>query len=132
MGDLQSETDILFRTEATTDRRAGWLAAVGLGGALLVSSCCILPLVLVTLGISGAWVGSLTVLEPYKPLFLTSAAIFLGLGYWRVYFRTRPLCAEGSYCARSSSSRLTKVALWGATVLVISTATINWWAPLFY
>jgi mercuric ion transport protein len=132
MTDVQSETDILSRPETETDRSKGWFAAIGLGGAFLASSCCILPLALVTFGISGAWIGNLTALEPYKPLILTITAIFLGLGFWHVYFRAKPVCAEGSYCARPSSSRLTKLALWGATVLVILAATINWWAPLFY
>jgi len=40
-------------------------------GAILASSCCIVPLVLVTLGASGAWIGNLTVLESYKSLFAT-------------------------------------------------------------
>ncbi len=33
-------------------------------GAVLASSCCIVPLLLVTLGVSGAWIGSLSALEP--------------------------------------------------------------------
>ena len=34
--------------------------------ALLASACCLGPLVLIMLGISGAWIGSLTLLEPYN------------------------------------------------------------------
>ena len=41
----------------------GALAAGGLA-AILASTCCLGPLVLITLGFSGAWIGSLTVLEP--------------------------------------------------------------------
>ena len=33
------------------------LAVGGLLGAVLASACCILPLALVTLGVSGAWIG---------------------------------------------------------------------------
>jgi mercuric ion transport protein len=87
---------------------------------------------LVTLGISGAWIGNLTALEPYKPLTAGIATAFIGLGFWHVYFRARPVCAEGSYCARPHSSRVTKAALWGASVLVLLSITVNWWAPLFY
>ena len=43
-----------------------WLATGGILGALLASSCCIVPLVLISLGVSGAWIGNLTALEPYK------------------------------------------------------------------
>ena len=41
----------------------GALFAGGLA-AILASACCLGPLVLVTLGFSGAWIGNLTVLEP--------------------------------------------------------------------
>lgn len=44
----------------------GALLAGGLA-ALLASTCCLGPLVLVTLGFSGAWIGNLTALEPLPP-----------------------------------------------------------------
>jgi mercuric ion transport protein len=34
--------------------------------AILASTCCLGPLVLVALGFSGAWIGNLTVLEPCR------------------------------------------------------------------
>lgn len=108
------------------------LAAGSLVGAALASSCCIVPLVLVSLGISGAWIGSLTVLEPYKPYFIAATAVLLGAGYWHVYIKPKRACAAGSYCTTPSSSRTTKVILWLATVVIALAATINYWAPLFY
>lgn len=114
------------------DRRTGWLAAGGVLGAILASACCIVPLVLVTLGISGAWIGSLTALEPYKPVTAAVAIGFIALGFRHVYFRKKVACADGSYCARPQSARITRTALWGASVLVLLSITINWWAPLFY
>lgn len=107
-------------------------AAGSLVGAVLASSCCIVPLVLVSLGISGAWIGSLTALEPYKPHFVAATVVLLGAGYWQVYVKPRRACAEGSYCASPSSGRITKAILWLATVVVVLAATINYWAPLFY
>ena len=112
--------------------RHSWLAAGGVAGAILASSCCVLPLALVTLGVSGAWIGNFALLEPYKPVFLAFAAIFIGAGFWQVYFRQRPKCEDGSYCARPQSALITQIALWLAAALVILAATIDWWAPLFY
>lgn len=109
-----------------------WLAAAGISGALIASSCCIVPLLLVTLGVSGAWIGSLTALEPYKPYFLGVTVLLLGFGFWYVYFKPKKDCEEGSYCARPSSARITKSALWIGTVLVLLSATVDFWAPLFY
>jgi len=123
----------IHRTETNpeTDRK-GLFAALGLAGAFLASACCIVPLVFVTLGISGAWIGNLTALEPYKPLTSGIAIVFIGLGFRHVYFRAKPVCVDGSWCARPQSQHLTKTALWGATVLVALSITVNWWAPLFY
>lgn len=117
---------------APSGSRDGWLAAGGVIGAILASTCCVVPLVLVMLGVSGAWIGNLTMLEPYKPLFAAVALVFVGLGFWHVYFRTERECAEGSYCARPRSSIITKSALWIATILIAAALTINWWAPYFY
>ena len=109
------------------------IAAMGsLIGAILASSCCIVPLVLVTLGASGAWIGNLTGLEPYKPIFAAITFVFLGFGYWQVYRKPALVCMEGSYCASPASDRIVKGALWIATALVVLALTIDFWAPLFY
>ena len=123
------------RPEAPTEARSGpqgWFATGGAVGAILASSCCILPLVLLTIGVSGAWIGNLTALEPYKPYFAGVTLIFLGLGFRQVYFKPKGDCAEGSYCSRPASSIVTRTALWLATGLVVLALTIDLWAPLFY
>lgn len=112
--------------------RKGWLAAGGMLGAFLASACCIGPLVLLTLGISGAWIGNLTALEPYKPIFAVIALGFIATGFWQVYFRKSTVCEPGSYCARPASTRITKTALWASLILVVAALTINWWAPFLY
>ena len=123
--------EITARPEGLADR-AGWFAAGGVIGAVLASSCCVAPLLLLLLGVSGAWIGNLTALEPFKPWFAAVASIFISLGFWQVYFRRRPDCADDSYCARPRSSMLIKAALWIATALVILALTTDWWAPFFY
>ena len=112
--------------------RSGWFATAGILGALLVSSCCLLPLAFVLIGVSGAWIANLTALEPYRPYFAAVALAFIGLGFWQVYFRREPDCAEESYCARPRNLLFTKTILWTATVLVLLSLTTNWWAPYFY
>nr|WP_313912333.1 mercuric transporter MerT family protein [Sphingopyxis sp. SE2] len=110
----------------------GWFAAGGIVGAIIASSCCVAPLVLVMLGVSGAWIGNLTALEPYKLYFAAVTLAFIGLGFWHVYFRARSECEEDSYCARPRSSIVTKTVLWIATALIVLALSIDWWAPLFY
>ena len=101
-------------------------------GAILASSCCIAPLLLVTLGVSGAWIGRLSALEPYTPWFSSATLIFLGIGFWQVYWKEKPVCDEDSYCANPASDRVIKIVLWSATVLVVLVLTIDYWAPFFY
>lgn len=114
------------------DRSGRLLAVGGVLGAILASTCCIVPLLLVTIGVSGAWIGKLTALEPFSVYFTLIALAFVGLGFWHVYFRKQADCAEGSYCARPQSRRITKVALWAAALLLLANLTMSWWAPLFY
>jgi mercuric ion transport protein len=132
MSDAGTKTQALGEPRETMNRRQGWFAAGGVIGAILASTCCIAPLLLLTLGVSGAWIGNLTALEPYKPYFAAVALVFIGLGFWQVYFKPKPACVEGSYCAKPQSSLIAKSALWLATILVFLALTINWWAPLFY
>lgn len=132
MREIDTDLGALPRAANIPDRRKGWFAAGGILGAVLASSCCIVPLALVTVGVSGAWIGNLTALEPYKPYFAAVTVVLIGLGFWHVYLKPKPACEDGTYCARPESARLTKTALWLATVLVLLAITINYWAPLFY
>jgi mercuric ion transport protein len=98
-------------------------AAAGILGALAASSCCILPLVLFGLGVSGAWIGNLTRLAPYQPFFIGATLSFLGAGYWLVFRDSQRQCVNGAVCARPLSNRLVKTALVAATVLVLAACT---------
>jgi mercuric ion transport protein len=104
---------------------AGILAAVG------ASVCCVGPLVLLALGVSGAWIGSLTALEPYRPLFIGLTLLFLGLAFHRLYFARRA-CTAGSACANPRTPKHQRLAFWIVTVLVLGLISIPWLAPLFY
>src|SRR5260370_6781919 len=76
------------------------MAAGGLLGALAASSCCILPLVLFSLGVSGAWIGNFTQLAPYQPYFIAATIGFLGYGYWLVLPPPKIAFLEQQACAR--------------------------------
>lgn len=116
---------------ASRDGRSGTLAiaAGGLIGALAASSCCILPLVLFSLGISGAWIANFTALAPYKPYFAAGTLVLLGYGYCRVYAKPRQACVDGA-CARPLPNRLAQAGLWVAAVLVAAALAFDYIAPL--
>ena len=113
------------------NRRQTLMAAGGLLGALAASSCCILPLALFGLGVSGAWIGNFTRLAPYQPYFLTATLAFLGYGYWLVYRSPARACADGEACARPLPNRIVKTSLILATILVVAALGLDLVAPLF-
>ena len=107
-------------SQRASGRGAGLAAAGGVLGALAAMSCCIMPLALFGLGIGGAWIGNLTALAPYQPIFVGVTLAFLATGYYLVYRKPRVACAEGKGCARPLPRRGVKLALWVATALVAS------------
>ena len=109
--------------------RVGLAAAGGILGALAASSCCSLPLALFAFGVSGAWIGNLTTLAPYQPIFLAATAGFLGVGYYLVYRQPRAACADGT-CMRSLPTRIVKGVLGVATVLGLAAVAFDYLAPV--
>lgn len=77
------------------------------------------PFLLFLAGVSGAWIGNLTALEPYRPYFSAAAIGCIGYGFYGVYRKPVAACAKGSYCAQRSSGRITKIALWSALAIVV-------------
>lgn len=116
---------------ADNRRRQGLLAAGGLLGALAASSCCILPLALFGLGVSGAWIGNFTQLAAYQPYFIAATLAFLGYGYWLVYRNSTRACTDGGACARPLSNRIVKTSLILATILVVAALGLDFIAPFF-
>jgi len=111
-------------------RRQGVMAIGGLLGALAASSCCILPIVLFSLGVSGAWIGNLTQIAPYQPYIIGATLAFLGGGYWLVHRSSQAACADGDVCSRKLPSRLVKSGLVLATLLVVAALGFDFVAPL--
>jgi mercuric ion transport protein len=132
---MASQAEMMRRTaqpkERLMDIRVQTAVAVGaVLGAFAASSCCIAPLVLFALGISGAWIGNLTQLAPYQPYVLVATAVALGSGYWLVYRSGNRACADGEMCARPLPNRVVKAGLVLATVLVIGALALDLLGPL--
>lgn len=102
---------------------ASALAAIG------ASVCCVGPLILLTLGIGGAWVANLTALEPYRPIFIGLTLLFLGLAFYTLYLAPH---ASGSSCAVSRPLKRQRLIFWLVAVLLLGLLAVPWLAPLFY
>ena len=115
--------------DAAIGRTQKLVAAGGILGAVAASSCCIAPLVLFSLGISGAWIGNLTALAPYQPYFIAATLACLGYGYWLVYRRNKIACADGA-CARPLPNHIVKAGLVLATIIIAGAIAFDLFAPL--
>lgn len=104
---------------------AGALAAVG------ASLCCVVPLVLLVLGIGGAWIAHLTALESYRPVFVGLTLAFLALAFYQLYLRPRT-CAPDATCADDRVVRRQRFIFWAVTVVLLALLAVPWLGPLFY
>lgn len=103
---------------------------VGTLAALTASLCCVVPLVLITLGVGGAWVASLSQFEPLRPVFIaiTLAMLFLA---WRKLYQPAS-CAPDKVCADVKLLHGQRVFFWFLSALILGLLAFPWFAPLFY
>ena len=93
---------------------------------LLASACCIGPLVLGVLGLSS--LGFAAALAPLRPWFLGLTAVFLAVGFYFAYRPQKPeACAPGQACAKPSSRRNQRIALWVVALLAVALASYPSW-----
>ena len=113
-----------------TETGRGALLTGGLA-ALLASTCCLGPLVLVALGFSGAWIGNLTAMEPYRPIFLGAALVAMFFAWRRIY---RPVknCKPGEVCAMPQVRTTYKLIFWVVVALIVVALGFPYVLPLFY
>lgn len=101
----------------------GVLAAVG------ASLCCVGPFILLTLGIGGAWIGNLTLLEPYRPVFIVIVMLLFGWVGWQI---NRPVeaCVPGTVCAVPQTQKRRRVIFWIMAIIALVLVTSSYWIPL--
>ncbi|HXV09295.1 MAG TPA: mercuric transporter MerT family protein [Burkholderiales bacterium] len=97
--------------------------------AVFASACCVGPLVLVATGLGGAWLGYLSVFEPYRWIFIGIAVSALAFAGWKIY---RPVeeCRPGDACAAPRSRTVLKASFWFVAVFVAIAATLPYMADL--
>jgi mercuric ion transport protein len=99
--------------DAKTSLAAGVLAAVG------ASVCCVGPLVLLSLGVGGAWIGGLTAFEPY-----------LAFAFHKLYLVPQ-VCEPGTTCADPRTRKRQRIIFWTASLLIVGLLAVPTVAPIF-
>lgn len=100
------------------------LAAIG------ASSCCVGPLLLVSLGVSGAWVSSLQALTEYQPYFIAVTLLFMFLAFRRLYLIPQS-CKPGKVCADPKVLYKQRVIFWVLLVFIILLISFPWYIGFF-
>jgi mercuric ion transport protein len=118
---------------ATPTQSPAGRAALLAGGlaAIVASACCLGPLLLVRLGVSGAWIGTLAALEPYRPIFVGVALTAMFFAYRRI-FRPLQACRPGEVCALPQVRTTYKLIFWVVAGLVVTALAFPYVLPLFY
>jgi len=96
-----------------TSLTSGGLASVA------ATLCCVMPFVLLMLGISGAWISYLVALEPYQPIFVAVALVALIFAYKGIFINNN-LCTENDkFCAKPSVNRIYKTAFYVVAIMLV-------------
>ena len=121
---IANESNIL-KDSSTLSIAGGIAAAIG------ASLCCAGPFILLSVGISGAWISHLTQLEPYRPYFIfIVAALFLTAG-WQL-FSPISHCQNGTACAAPQVRRRRQLIFISALIISLLFISSSSWIPWLF
>jgi len=107
-----------------------WLGIGTVLAAIGASVCCVGPLLLLSLGIGGAWMSNLTAMESVRPFFILLTLVLMGLGYRKLYVQPDN-CEAGTTCALPEEKYKQRVIFWIGSVLALLLLAFPWYAPIF-
>ena len=113
-----------------TEKSTPWLGIGAVLAAIGASVCCVGPLLLLSLGIGGAWMSTLTSMAIVRPFFIIITLIFIGLGYRKLYLIPEN-CEEGQACAVPEVKQRQRMLFWVGSVLILLLLIFPWYAPYF-
>ncbi len=120
----------MITEQETPSKATSWLGIGALLAAIGASVCCVGPLLLLSLGIGGAWMSTLTSMETVRPVFMLLTLIFIGLGYRKLYLIPET-CKDGEACALPEVKQKQRMIFWIGSVLILLLLAFPWYAPLF-
>ncbi len=126
----QSLPNTTQELQAKAKKRHPYLGSLGaLIGGILTSLCCIVPLLLIILGVGGGWLADFSIFVPYRPYFIIFALGSLSVGFYLVYKKPKEVCKPGSLCAIPQVKRKEKIILWLSAIFVLAVIIIPYLIP---
>ena len=114
--------------QETPSEKTSWLGIGAILSAIGASVCCVGPLLLLSLGISGAWMSTLTSMESVRPFFILLTLVFIGLGYRKLYLIPEN-CAEGKTCSSPEMKQKQRIIFWFGSGFILLLLAFPWYAP---
>jgi len=91
----------------------------GILASVAATLCCVMPFVLLMLGISGAWISYLVALEPYQPIFVAVALVALIFAYKGIFINNNRCTETDKFCAKPSVNRIYKTAFYIVAIMLV-------------
>jgi mercuric ion transport protein len=114
----------------TSDKNTSWLGLGAALAAIAASVCCVGPFLLLSLGIGGAWISTLTSLSTVRPVFLILTLVFIGLAYRKLYL-IQGSCKDDEVCVSPEVEQKQRTIFWVVSVFILLLLAFPWYAPFF-
>lgn len=111
------------------ENKASWLVGGGIFASFIASLCCIGPLILTILGVSGA--AALSKLEAVRVPMILLVLAFFGIAGFSLY-RKRNSCEPGSICSDPKKFRKMVAIYWVGLSLALLGVTSPYWIAFIF
>lgn len=91
------------------------------------SVCCAGPLLLLSLGIGGAWISNLTAMEPYSPYF-TAATLIVLIVVFRKLYTVPQACEEEAICSNPDVLKNQRFIFWVVAPVLVALIMFQYYA----
>ncbi len=115
--------DLVMSNSSTSNRSLLLAITAGLGA----SACCIGPLLLLSLGFGGSWVGNLTAMAPYSGYFSAITLLILAVVFHKLYVAEQK-CEEGAVCANPKIVKKQRIIFWIVSIILIAMMSFPYYA----
>lgn len=95
-----------------------WPTVGAIVAGTVASLCCILPVVVVLLGVGSAALGAF--FEPFRPYLVGLTFVFLGVAFYQAYRPAGTRCAPGEACAVPENRKTQRLILWVVAAVVLA------------
>lgn len=113
----------------TPIKTSSWFGVGAILAAIGASACCVGPFLFLSLGMGGAWLSSLTAMEPIRPIFIILTLVFMVLGYRKLY-QTPSCCEEAASCV-SVAQRKQRLIFWLMSAFIFLLLAFPWLMAFF-